>query len=102
MYLVVQEDGHHPARIVLSRSMDLPENANLWDVSHAPTIVCTQKGARKDFQNTLIARGVEVVEFEFLSPRCVMEYCAQRGFLQVSAFISLSSVSISSVSSSAV
>ena len=57
--------------------------ANLWDVSSAPTIVMTQRGARRAFQDTLCAAGVEVVQFDFLTPEAVAAYCQERGFLQV-------------------
>lgn len=59
------------------------QDANLWDVSSAPTIVMTQRGARKDFQESLRAKGVEVVQFDFLTPEAVAAYCHERGFLQV-------------------
>lgn len=72
-----------PVRIVMSRTLRLPENANLWDVTSAPTIVMTQRGARKDFQTMLRGRGVEVVEFDFLTPAAVSSYCYDRGFLQI-------------------
>ena len=78
-----KDDGHQPARIVMSRCLDLPTEANLWDVSKTETIVATQKGANKDFQKHLAAKGVEVVEFDFLDPRVVMEYCYSRGYLSV-------------------
>jgi diaminohydroxyphosphoribosylaminopyrimidine deaminase/5-amino-6-(5-phosphoribosylamino)uracil reductase len=48
-------------RIVMSRTLHLPEELHLWDVKNAPTIVMTQKGARTDFQARLAARGVEIV-----------------------------------------
>lgn len=60
----------------------LLQDANLWDVSVAPTIVMTQRGARSDFQKQLRKRGVEVVEFDFLTPHAVAAYCYERGFLQ--------------------
>ena len=92
-----QRSGHHSqpipetlclpftsqVRVVMSRTLELPENADLWDVSVAPTIVMTQKGARASFQAKLRARGVEVVEFDFLTPEAVAEYCFDRGWLQV-------------------
>ncbi len=58
------------------------QDANLWDVSSAPTIVMTQRGARKEFQESLRAKGVEVVQFDFLTPEAVAAYCQERGFLQ--------------------
>lgn len=42
----------------------------------------TQRGARTDFQRKLRAKGVEVVEFDFLTPDAVAAYCYERGFLQ--------------------
>lgn len=67
----------------MSRSLDLPTEANLWDVSKIETIVVTQKGANRNFQKHLAAKGVEVVEFDFLDPQVVMEYCYSRGYLSV-------------------
>ena len=52
-------------------------------MSSAPTIVMTQRGARKDFQESLRVKGVEVVQFDFLTPEAVAAYCYERGFLQV-------------------
>lgn len=78
-----QDGGHLPVRIVMSRCMTLPPDANLWNVANAPTIVMTQRGARREFQAQLVARGVEVVEFDFLTPKAVMDYCFDRGFLSV-------------------
>lgn len=78
-----QEGGHLPVRIVMSRCLNLPMDANLWDVSNTQTIVTTQKGARQDFQAMLKSRGVEVVEFDFLTPRAVMDYCYDRGYLSI-------------------
>lgn len=72
-----------PVRIVMSRSMHLPEDCNLWDVSSTPITVMTQRGARKDFQRRLEKKGVEIVEFDFLTPKGVMDYCYDRGFLSV-------------------
>lgn len=43
-------------------------------MSHAPTIVATQRGARLDFQARLRARGVEVLEFDFLTPDAVARW----------------------------
>lgn len=36
-------------------------------------------------QAFLRAKGVEVVEFDFLTPEAVADYCYDRGFLQVRA-----------------
>ncbi|KAJ7529805.1 hypothetical protein O6H91_15G066300 [Diphasiastrum complanatum] len=78
-----KEGGHLPIRIVMSRSLNLPEIRNLWDVSSALTIVMTQRGARVEFQKKLLSKGVEVIEFDFLTPKNVVEYCYSRGFLSI-------------------
>ncbi|KAL3630919.1 hypothetical protein CASFOL_023903 [Castilleja foliolosa] len=75
--------GHFPQRIVMSKSLDLPEVAHLWDVTEVPTMVATQRGARRGFQKFLTSKGVEVVEFEILNPKVVTEYLYDRGCLSV-------------------
>ncbi|KAJ4721528.1 Riboflavin biosynthesis protein PYRR chloroplastic [Melia azedarach] len=75
--------GHMPMRIVLTQTLNLPEEANLWDVSDVSTIVVTQRGARRSFQKFLASKGVEVVEFDILNPRDVMEYFHDRGYLSI-------------------
>ncbi|XP_073117919.1 riboflavin biosynthesis protein PYRR, chloroplastic isoform X4 [Elaeis guineensis] len=75
--------GHVPVRIVMSQTLDLPEEAKLWNVFDAYTIVATQRGARKDVQKKLAKKGVEVVEFDILNPKDVMEYCYDRGCLSI-------------------
>ncbi|KAL3838545.1 hypothetical protein ACJIZ3_023136 [Penstemon smallii] len=75
--------GHLPQRIVMSKSLDLPEVANLWDVTEVPTMIATQRGAKRSFQKFLASKGVEVVEFEILNPKVVMEYLHDRGCLSV-------------------
>ena len=72
-----------PIRIVMSQTLNLPEVANLWDISSVPTIVVTQRGARKSFQKFLASKGVEVVEFDILNTRDVMEYFYNRGYLSI-------------------
>ena len=70
----------HPCAALTSLS--LLQDANLWDVTLAPTIVMTQRGVRRAFQEQLRSQGVEVVQFDFLTPDAVAQYCAARGFLQ--------------------
>ncbi|MCO5606014.1 hypothetical protein L7F22_060201 [Adiantum nelumboides] len=78
-----KDGGHFPVRIVMSRGLNLPDEANLWDVCDTPTTVMTQKGARRDFQERLQRKGVEIVEVDFLSPKAVSDYCYKRGFLSI-------------------
>ncbi|KAJ1443570.1 YbiA-like superfamily [Sesbania bispinosa] len=75
--------GHMPMRIVMTQTLNLPEEANLWDMSEVSTIVVTQRGARRSFQKVLASKGVEVVEFDMLNPRDVMEYFHDRGYLSI-------------------
>ncbi|XP_051120157.1 riboflavin biosynthesis protein PYRR, chloroplastic [Andrographis paniculata] len=75
--------GHMPQRIVMSKSLDLPDVANLWDVTEVSTLVATQRGAKRSFQKYLASKGVEVVEFEILTPKVLMEYLYDRGCLSV-------------------
>lgn len=72
-----------PMRIVMTQTLDLPEEANLWDMAEVSTIVVTQRGARRSFQKLLASKGVEVVEFDILTPREVMEYFHDRGYLSI-------------------
>lgn len=83
-YLTSHQKGvHNPLRVVMSRSLDLPENAHLWETEEAPTLVLTQPGANRNFQARLRSRGVEVVEIESLTSNNAMEYFYNRGFCTV-------------------
>lgn len=73
----------NPLRVVMSRSLDLPTNAFLWDTTVAPTLVLTQAGADLEFQRFLSQKGVEVVALEDLTPAAAMGYFYQRGLLTV-------------------
>ena len=77
------QGNHSPLRVVMSRHLDLPGNANLWNTDNAQTVVLTQVGANPEFQALLYRRGVEVVELEPLTPNQVMAYFYNRGFCKV-------------------
>jgi diaminohydroxyphosphoribosylaminopyrimidine deaminase/5-amino-6-(5-phosphoribosylamino)uracil reductase len=78
-----QEGAHNPLRVVMSRRLNLPENAYLWDVAEAPTLVMTELGSPPDFREFLRGKGVEVVEFPSLTPNQAMAYLYERGFCSV-------------------
>ncbi|HEY9860531.1 MAG TPA: bifunctional diaminohydroxyphosphoribosylaminopyrimidine deaminase/5-amino-6-(5-phosphoribosylamino)uracil reductase RibD [Candidatus Obscuribacterales bacterium] len=78
-----QVDGPHPLRVVMSRTLDLPEQAHLWQTTAAPTLVLTEPGVKPEFQALLRRLGVEVVELSPLTPAQVMAYLYDRGFLSV-------------------
>ncbi len=73
----------NPLRVVMSRNLDLPPKAHLWDGTEADTLVLTEVGANRDFQGFLTEKGVEVVELSPLSPAAVMAYLYDRSFLSV-------------------
>ncbi|MCE2718145.1 MAG: bifunctional diaminohydroxyphosphoribosylaminopyrimidine deaminase/5-amino-6-(5-phosphoribosylamino)uracil reductase RibD [Dolichospermum sp.] len=74
---------HNPLRVVMSRSLNLPEQARLWDTREAPTLVLTEVGSSQTFQNMLREKGVEVLEFTSLTPEQVMTHLYERGFCSV-------------------
>lgn len=83
-YLTSHEVGaHNPLRVVMSRHLNLPENARLWQTSEAPTLVLTEVDANPDFKELLRKQGVEVVELTPLTPDKAMAYLYERGFCSV-------------------
>ena len=75
--------SHNPLRVVMSRSLKLPSEAHLWDVSEAPTLVFTEVGSNPELQKRLLNKGVELVEFDTLTPAKVMAALYQRELLSV-------------------
>ena len=75
--------SYQPARVVLTASFDVPENARLWDTSVAATIVMTSKGKNPVLAKKLRDKGVDVVEFEgeFTMDK-VLKEMSRRGWLQ--------------------
>lgn len=78
-----QPEAPNPLRVVMSRTLDLPTEAYLWQTQEVPTLVLTQVKANSDFQGLLRQRGVEVVELMSLTPTTAMAYLYERGFLSV-------------------
>lgn len=75
--------GPEPLRVVMSRSLDLPQDAQLWDVAVAPTLVLTEEGASPSMQAFLRDRGVSVVALPTLTPAGAIAHFQQLGFLSV-------------------
>jgi diaminohydroxyphosphoribosylaminopyrimidine deaminase/5-amino-6-(5-phosphoribosylamino)uracil reductase len=67
----------------MTRTLNLPADAHLWQITDAPTLVLTEVGANPDFQQQLMKRGVEVVELTPLNPQQVMLYLYDRQFSSV-------------------
>lgn len=74
---------HDPLRVVMSRSLELPTEAKLWNVEDAPTLVLTETDANRTLQESLRSRGVEVVTFPQLTPQVAMEYFYDRGLSRI-------------------
>ncbi|MDB9447481.1 bifunctional diaminohydroxyphosphoribosylaminopyrimidine deaminase/5-amino-6-(5-phosphoribosylamino)uracil reductase RibD [Anabaena sp. CS-542/02] len=83
-YLTSHQVGsHNPLRVVMSRQINLPQDAHLWDTAEANTLVLTEPGSSPDFQHFLRQKGVEVVELASLTPHLVMNHLYERGFCSV-------------------
>lgn len=83
-HLTTHQAGEpHPLRVVMSRKLDLPLEANLWDITAANTLVLTTKDADPDCQEQLEKKGVEVVALSPLTPATVMNHLYDRQFLNV-------------------
>ena len=77
-----------PLRVVLSRNLELPERAQLWDTAVAPTLVVhgPEAPARGRAQLAAICAahsGVEALELSSCTPAALLEALAQRGCNQV-------------------
>lgn len=78
------QSDHNPLRIVMSRQLDLPTTANLWDTREVSTLVITQTDADASekaatTKAALERQGVEVVTLAALKPDAVMTVLYERG-----------------------
>jgi diaminohydroxyphosphoribosylaminopyrimidine deaminase/5-amino-6-(5-phosphoribosylamino)uracil reductase len=69
----------NPLRVVLSRRLQFPPEAHLWQTAIAPTLVFTEINANPEFKTFLQAKAIEVIEFEVLRPGLVMDALYERG-----------------------
>ena len=74
---------HNPLRVVVSQTLDFPENCHLWDVAIAKTVVITQADANPETQKFLSDKGVEIIHLDTVSPKTIMQYLYERGCSQV-------------------
>ncbi len=77
------QSAHNPRRVVLSRRLDLPRQAQLWDTTVAQTIVATSSFADPEMQDYLTAQGVEILILPELTPAAVMRELYHRNCLAV-------------------
>lgn len=75
--------SRNPLRVVMSRSFDLPREANLWQVEEIPTLVLTRENSNSPLRDELRDKGVEVVELLELTPDAVMQHLYDRGCSRV-------------------
>jgi diaminohydroxyphosphoribosylaminopyrimidine deaminase/5-amino-6-(5-phosphoribosylamino)uracil reductase len=75
--------GANPLRIVMSRSLDLPTDAQLWQTAAVPTLVLTTASAPTPTKAKLEKQGVEVITLPALTPFQVMRLLYGRGHLTV-------------------
>ena len=71
--------GRDPLRVIMSRSMNLPQDAKLWDVSQIPTLILTEKNAQSELRSSLIQKGIEIIQFDQLTPEIAMKTLYERG-----------------------
>jgi diaminohydroxyphosphoribosylaminopyrimidine deaminase / 5-amino-6-(5-phosphoribosylamino)uracil reductase len=72
-----------PLRVVLSRSLNLPAGARLWQQETAPTLVVHGYEAPSKARFRLDQAGVERLALADCGPRSLLEELAQRGCNQV-------------------
>jgi diaminohydroxyphosphoribosylaminopyrimidine deaminase/5-amino-6-(5-phosphoribosylamino)uracil reductase len=72
-----------PLRVVLSRRLDLPEQARLWQLTEAPTLVAHGPEASPAARELVDALGVERLELAACEPSQLLEALARRGCNQV-------------------
>jgi diaminohydroxyphosphoribosylaminopyrimidine deaminase/5-amino-6-(5-phosphoribosylamino)uracil reductase len=72
-----------PLRVVFSRSLDLPAQAQLWDQGPAASLVAHGPEAPPAKRQVLDALGVERLELEHCQPAALLMALAQRGGNQV-------------------
>ncbi len=75
--------GANPLRVVMSRSLDLPTQAQLWQTSEVPTLVLTTPEASPQTRTLLEKQGVEVLAIPQLSPATAMQVFYERNCLSV-------------------
>ncbi|TVP68185.1 MAG: bifunctional diaminohydroxyphosphoribosylaminopyrimidine deaminase/5-amino-6-(5-phosphoribosylamino)uracil reductase RibD [Leptolyngbya sp. LCM1.Bin17] len=75
--------AHNPLRVILSRQLQLPLEANLWLTTTASTLVLTTPQADPERSKALTAAGVEVIPLPTLTPATATQYLYGRGCAQV-------------------
>ncbi len=70
---------HNPLRVVVSQSCDLPDRANLWQITDTErTLLITLPNQNLQLKQKLRDRQVEVLELDDISPEIVMQELGKR------------------------
>lgn len=72
-----------PLRVVLSRTLQLPQHAHLWDLTQAKTIVLTEEKSDPSMRNFLRDHDIEVIDLPRLTPRAVASFLYHRECLSI-------------------
>ncbi|BAQ60793.1 diaminohydroxyphosphoribosylaminopyrimidine deaminase [Geminocystis sp. NIES-3708] len=75
--------NHNPLRVVMTKTLNLPLNCQLWDVNRAETVIFTIPQKNTNIKTHLLNQGVEIVEIEDITPSIVMKDLYQRGLNSV-------------------
>jgi diaminohydroxyphosphoribosylaminopyrimidine deaminase/5-amino-6-(5-phosphoribosylamino)uracil reductase len=75
--------GADPLRVVMSRSLNLPPQAQIWQTQMAKTLVLTSSSADPAVRQQLEQQGVEVMILPELTPDAAMQVLYQRDCLSV-------------------
>jgi diaminohydroxyphosphoribosylaminopyrimidine deaminase/5-amino-6-(5-phosphoribosylamino)uracil reductase len=73
----------NPLRVVMSRRLDLPPEAKLWQTNEAATLIFTEIDNDLKRHQQLADKGIEIIEMKSLSPLAVMEALYDRGLSSV-------------------
>lgn len=74
---------HNPLRVVMSRSLDLPTDCNLWNTKIAPTIIFTEVDSSTAQYQKLLSKEINIITVTALTPQIVMEHLYQQGISKV-------------------
>ncbi|MBR8830976.1 MAG: Riboflavin biosynthesis protein RibD [Chroococcopsis gigantea SAG 12.99] len=74
---------HNPLRVVMSRHLDLPLEAHLWETTKVQTIVFTETKTNVKLKQQLLKHDVEVIDLAEVTPSLVMNNLYERGFCKV-------------------
>lgn len=73
----------NPMRVIMSRSLQLPRVAQLWQTDVAPTLVFTEQDPNHEIVQCLTDNQVEVLHLPSVTPQTVLDVLFERGLMTV-------------------